>query len=495
MSILALKNQIDEPRLKKSTFDLGHVHATTGYFGELRPVGIFEVLPNDNWKMKINHIIRCLPLSGPLTTRVDVYLHAFFVSNQNLDETWTEFITGRSAIVPSENIRNVTFEDDTIGAAYGIPRKTIGNLGDVFVSKFPLYGYVKIYNDFYRNKIVTDEVDPSLVAYSDKLYKRNWRKDYFTSAMPTPQFGSASQVDIDVSYKFAELSNETTNPPTASSNLQSTAQISGKTYMKTVADLEKMYVKNIQNDQVNVDVNDIRWAFALQNWLQLMLSAGDDYRDHLLYVFGVKSSDARHRKAEYIGGYTKPLIINDVTQLSETTGSHPLGEQAGQGVTYGQSEYLNFHAEEHGFIHVIMSVIPKSSHYGGLPKFFRKFTVTDYAFPQFANLPEQEILKEEIYLSSGPSDQEVFGYLERYGEYKHYNDRISGQMDNEYKHLHFTRIAATTADAVLNTQFLQASVREDAFAVAGDIHYFGQIGFDIECSRVLPFNVDGVVIL
>lgn len=501
MSILALQNKIDKPDIKKSTFDLSHTNTLTGKFGELRPVACMEVLPNDEWTIDINHIIRCLPLAGPIASRVDLYVHAFFVSNQNIWDEWTDFIRGETAVMPTQNLNNVTLVDDTIGACYGLPSRAY-TANDFFVSDLPHRGYWKIYNDFYRNKVITDPIDHSTKSYASKLHHRNWRKDYFTSAVPTPQLGDPATISADIVYlTSSKLYNLTTNPPATHTNLR-TATLTGDggVYMKEDTNLELMRLENLSS--VSIEPNDIRYAHALQSWLTSMLTAGDEYKDHLLYIFGVNSSDARHRMAEYIGGYTKPIIINDVTLTAETREFdsndlvNPAGTQAGQGMSFGRTDNrLYFKAEEHGYIHVLISIIPKSSYHGGCPKHLRKFTVTDFAFPHFAYLPEQEIKRSEIYITQSSTDEEAFGYIERYAEYKHHNDVISGQMDDEYKHLHFAEIAETSLDAVLNDTFLKCVPREDAFAVQGDIHYFGQIGFNIDCKRVLPFNVDGVQIL
>lgn len=500
MSVLALSEKVEAPELKRSKFDLSHVHSTTGYMQKLLPIYCEEVVPGDTFKIRISHIIRMLPLAGPLAQRVDLFVHAFFVPNRIVWDGWEEFITGRSAsFVPTEDIASVSVVDAsrTIGMYYGLP--LANNLAHTkYCSRLPLLGYVKIYNDYYRNKIIETPVDPDGIAYFNYVFDRNWSRDYFYSAIPYPQLGNPSNIQMDVSYLDSGIPVDDTG-----------ATISSSGYVKTSG--SKLYhdvagkAMNIQNiDEIGVDVNDLRYAYAYQDWLVRMLKSGDEYHDHLLNVFGVKSSDARLQRVEYLGGYSKPVIINDVTQTGEAlywngsaeVSGNPVGTQAGTGMSYGDSDTIECFCEEHGYIHIIVSMMPKPAHWGGIAKHFSKTVPLDFYFPQFAYLPEQTILNQELYLADDGdyvNNTAVFGYIERYAEYKHRNDVISGKMPKEYDHLHFANIY--TEHPTLEDAWLKYPIREDAFAIANDIHFFGQFGFNVEAYRPMPFNVDNTNII
>lgn len=494
MSVLALNDKVKQPSIDKSNFDLSHVHSLTGSMGRLIPVLTEEVIPGDNWKLRVNHILRFLPMAGPINHRVDVFFHAFFVPNRIVWSSWEEFITGRSANeTPKINLRAKTIAEDSIGSYMGIPSKIYPNIRDIYVNKLPLLGYVQIYNDYYRNRVIQDKVDATYIDYNTKVFERNWRKDYFTSQVPFPQLGNPAAVAMDITYLNTA---KTTNPQNAEYGLFSRDAID-QGYIYLGASQQSTGIENIY--EISVDVNELRYAYAMQDWLVRMLKSGDDYADQLKLVFGVNSSDARLQRAEYIGGYQSPVIINDVTAVAKNYDSQgevvsPLGEQGGQAHTYGNSEEISCYVEEHGYIHVIMSVIPKSAHYGGIARHFLRDVPTDFYFPQFAYLPEQETKSIEVSVVGDVDDDHTFGYIERYAEYKHRNDKISGFMATDFKHLNFANIYST--HQTLNSTFIKSVVRDDAFAIDNaTMQFFGQVGFQIDAERPMPFNVDGINII
>lgn len=499
MSVLSLQDRMKKPEIKKSKFGLNHVHNTTGQLGRLYPVLCEEVLPNDYWKCRASHIINFMPLAGKVQTRCDLYLHWFFVPtrvmhNSLIPENGTiskfeNIITGRSEqgfVV--KDLYNMTLDENAIGQYLGLPQTTFN--AHLEVSKYPLWGYIQIYNDYYRNKVLQAKLADGDLDYYDPPLLRNWRKDYFTSAMAYPQFGDPSRVEIDINYFDQSRAWSDGNPPSAG-NIK-IDEYGGLTDGSDAA-------INIDNvEEAGVDVNDIRFAYAYQDWLVRMLQSGDDYGEHLKMVFGVEVQDKRLQRAEYLGGYTKPVIINDVTQMAPAYDSadeliSPLGTQGGAGYSFGDGDEVSFFAEEHGFIYCILSILPKSQYAGGVPKKFLRYYPLDLFYPQFAYLPEQEILKMEV-AETGDQDtnEETFGYIERYAEYKHINDKTSGEMVKQLKQLNFARIF--NSEQVLDEDFLKANIREDAFAVQGDIHWYGQFGFDIEAERPMPFNVDGLTL-
>lgn len=507
MSVLSLEQRVTKFKGEKSDFNRNFVHSTTGRLGELIPVMVEEVLPNDYYKVKMSHILNMLPLAGKLQANVDCFLHLFFVPNRviqqnfksDLQTDWNSIITGRTEqTVPQANLKNHTIETDSIGNYLGIP--CVSPTEDILVSQHPLYAYMQIYNDYYRNKVIDAKLDKDDLTYWSPCLKRNWRRDYFTSCVPTPQFGDASRVQLDIEYLSAAKAFSGVGTFDNTENIRAKANSADETDIET-ATLGAIGIKNIDLAASGIDVNEIRFAYAYQDWLVRILQSGDDYAEHLKNIFGVESSDKRLQRAEYLGGYNSPVIVNDVLQANPVYDStdvlvSPMGTQGGTAYTYGNSDTIETYIEEHGYLMAICSITPKTTYYGGLPRMFKRFSALDFYFPQFAYLPEQEVKMYEIALQNGDNNgnDATFGYIERNAEYKHRNDMFSGQMCKEWTHLHFGRLFNFGFPVSLNAAFLKCEPREDAFAVARDIHFFGQFAFQLDANRLMPFNVDSLTL-
>lgn len=205
--------------------------------------------------------------------------------------------------------------------------------------------------------------------------------------------------------------------------------------------------------RVNLDnvssatINELRRAIAAQAFLEAEARGGSRYIEELYNIFGVKSSDARLQRPEYLGGGKQPIVISDVLQTSQTTqgdeGS-PQGNQSGVGASIGNGHGFRRRFEEHGYIMGFLSIIPKSSYQQGLPRMYQKFDRLDHYIPQFAHLGEQEIKNSELYFTgitdTATNDDSVFGYTPRYAEYKFNNDQIHGDFRDELSFWHLGRI-------------------------------------------------------
>ena len=174
-------------------------------------------------------------------------------------------------------------------------------------------------------------------------------------------------------------------------------------------------------------VNDLRRAFKLQERLEKNARAGSRYVETLLAHFGVRSSDARLQRPEFIGGGTSPIMVSEVLQTSQGTAISPQGSMAGHGLNLGRNGNVHKYCEEHGFIIGIMSVMPKTTYQQGIPRVFSKFDKFDYFWSEFQNIGEQPILNKEIF-ARDDIGEEIFGYTPRYSEYKYISSTVHGDM-------------------------------------------------------------------
>lgn len=214
-------------------------------------------------------------------------------------------------------------------------------------------------------------------------------------------------------------------------------------------------VKADLSDVTAVTIDDLRTASSLQRWYEKSMRYGSRYVEQLMSFFGVRPRDSRLQIPEYLGGFKSPLIFSEVLQTSQTNGSNPLGSMGGHGFSTKSSKPIHFYSSEHGILMGLLSVMPRTSYYQGLPRRLSRFSATDYYFPEFQNVGEQEIKNKEIYANTSPAEQEgIFGYQQRYAEYKMRPSEVHGDFKDSLSYWHMGR----TFDSLpsLNDQFVQS---------------------------------------
>ncbi|MDD6541120.1 MAG: major capsid protein [Prevotella sp.] len=368
-----------------------------------------------------------------------------------------------------------------------LPGDVVNTSEDIYFSQLPFRAYDLIWNEYYRDQNLQEEIDiksldnkPSDISWSDfieyaKLRNRCWEKDYFTSALPWTQRGGDVHLpmtgDADVfgagpSKAQFHLGTYNADGPTDPNNgtlinllgpsakgysdisVNKVAGKEGDRLQLTSSQPSTYYVKDGDKigyaDMSNVNsatINELRKAFSLQRWLERNARAGSRYIEQIASHFGVRSSDARLQRPEFLGGGRTPVVISEVLQQSATTASGsntPLGDMAGHGVAVGKSHSFKRFFEEHGYVIGIVSILPRTSYQQGLPRQFSKFNRFDYYWPEFANIGEQEIKEKELFL--GTSDNEkTFGYQSRYSEYKYIPSQVHGDFKSTLSFWHLGR--------------------------------------------------------
>jgi len=487
-------NSVKLTKPKSNNFDLSHSRKFSFKFGDLTPCYLQEVIPGDNINLKSEQLIRVTPLVSPAMQEMDVYTHFFFVPNRILWANWENFITGGEDGLSNPQFPYIQIPDTTgfkVGSIpdyFGLP--TGQGFGEK-VSALPFWAYAKIYDEYYRDQnlqtpiweLASDGDNSASInsrGLDDVPFKRAWKHDYFTSALPFPQKGPEATIplgttaDVDFAYLEADrLWNHITGTyETTGADIKFANPVGPPTFseLETVPNGNPASIDNSRNLSVDLStasastINDLRTAFRLQEWLERNARAGSRYVEHILAHFGVKSSDKRLQRPEYLGGGKSPIIVSEVLQTSESA-STPLAEMAGRGMNVGQNHSFSVSIEEHGYIIGIISALPKASYLQGIEKHFFKFDKFDYYYPTFAHLGEQAIANKEIYAqdSNPTANDDVFGYTPRYAEYKFMRDSIHGQMRTSLNYWHMARIFASPP--VLNEEFIQCEPEERIFAV------------------------------
>ena len=483
---------------KSSVFDLSHEKKLSLNMGDLVPVFIQETLPGDKFKVNLEHLIRFQPLLAPIMHRVNVYTHFFFVPNRLVWNQWQDFITGgregtdtppfpKIAMQTADAELLAYFKKGSLADYLGFPSSNIkdGQLNNIECSALPFRAYQLIYNEYYRDQNLSAPVDFSLtggIANDADIFvlrKRAWEKDYFTSALPWAQRGEQLQVPLSGSApvvgsgsNYITVMNGTNSNPLTAGNLF--ASSSGP-YIEDSVGGKAMFIpgnnQGLEADlsQVNSStINELRQATSIQRFMEKMARGGARYIEAIYSHFGVKSSDARLQRPEYLGGGKTPVIISEVLQNSQSTETSPQGTMVGHGISVGNTNEFRASFEEHGFVIGIMSIIPRTSYQNGLPRYMQKFDKFDYFWPDLAHIGEQEVKKSELfydptYLLENPANSGTFGYQPRYAEYRFVPDTVHGDMAGNLEFWHMGRKFSELPP--LNQSFIESNPTHRIFAV------------------------------
>lgn len=504
--------------------------------GQLVPILCQPVVPGDRWTVNHSYLLRFNPLIAPLMHRVDVFFHSFFVPNRIIWDGWEEFITGGkdgnsdiklpkcsvgeiAAWLDSLNPSSSQKLFDRVGSLpdyLGLPVDCLSTQDSVTpISLLPFRAYQLIYNEFYRDETLEDEIEihkdwdgdkVMTSTYQNSLFtlrNRAWKKDYFSGSLPWPQRRAGDEVRLPISGTgtvglsdpslkglFLDGNNQVGSLLSPARALPANQQriyagsltIDNDGYLRAPAtnvgdtprnpiaiDLNK-YISPAQIQKLKVDItngssvtiNQLREALRLQQWLENNARGGSRYVESLLSHFGVRSSDARLQRPEYLGGYTNQCNFTEVLQQSETDKT-PLGKQGGHGFAVNSGKTIKRkYFEEHGYLFTIMSVRPQPMYMQGIPRDFMKTDALDFYWPEFQHLGEQPVYTEELYNSeSQPSldPKQVFGYVPRYSEYKFIPSTVHGDFRTTMNYYHLARKFANMP--YLNADFIKCDEKLD----------------------------------
>ena len=511
------KNLFTQTQVKtppRSVFDLSHDVKQSMKMGVLYPTLFLETVPGDSFTLSCESVVRFAPMLAPIMHRINVFMHYFFVPNRLVWDKWEDYITGMPLDEPAPAFPVIGLNGTTIPSVetakaltyFGLPLMSVGGPAVPYsISAIPFAAYQMIYNEYYRDQnLVIEDLSYQLASGSNnavaadlfQLRRRAWEHDYLTSALPWAQKGNTVDIPLGAVALIpqAEYDALPTNPVFRSKNTGN--PLNGDINAEDTGDPSIVALPGVTpavydpQGTLTVEattINDLRRAFRLQEWFEKQARGGSWYIEVILSHFGIKSSDARLQRPEYITGTMSPVSISEVQNTAGIEGELPQGNLAGHAISVTSGNYGKYFCEEHGYIVGIMSVMPKTAYMNGIPKHFLKITDKfEIYWPEFANIGEQAIINSEVHWDHA-TPQDTFGYIPRYAEYKFINSRIAGDFASSLNY--WTMARNLDSSVALNQEFIECTPTEDIFAVTDpDVDkLYSHIYHKIRAVRPMPF--------
>lgn len=535
----------------RTQFPIYHKCDFSGDFGIGFPVFCQEVIPGDTWHISADHFSRLAPMIAPVYHDFDVRMHWFFVPMRLLWDDFEDWMTGGKTgtwrednpdAFPLFDLNWITDESQyIIGTVFdflgvntcadgavnvgGTP-KSVDIVAGTTLPVMPVRGYWLIYNYFFRDQNVTDEVPIPLTSGVDDgddfldmitqssfqlngvpsgLFRTSWDKDYFTSATLSPQRGP--QVYIPVGSSAPIIAQDNTH--TVTSSRITGVQVSG--------DLVNQYsgagnsILHSQNNTSSSPVNllgyynegslsadlsaaegaavdDVREAFALQRFFERMQVVGSRFAEFLRGIWGTNAGDSRLQMPEYLGTWRNPFMINNVSNTTGTS-ENPQAGYAGNGMATQYNKPIHKNFPEYGYLYCIYSALPRPGYQQGLAPIFCRRDWLHFANPFFEHIGEQPIEMEELYFDPSKTraeNEETFGYQSQYASYKFINSHAHGEFKTSLNFWHANRIF--DARPTLSRQFIEYNKDESTdrvFVIESEPKFYTTIQFDGYVERNL----------
>lgn len=537
-----LFSQIPRAQMSRSVFDRSHGWKSTFDSGYLVPFLVDEVLPGDSYKVKFNFLARLSTPIVPIMDNLFIDTFYFFVPYRLLWKHWEQFngqqdYPGASTdyLVPQTTAPvDNGFPVGSLEDYFGIPTSVKG----IKANELAARAYALIWNEWFRDENLQNPINLSTYAEistasglddvglgdagftgSHKLLRRGKRHDYFTSALPWPQKGPGVELPLSGN---APVIPKTPGTALGLTHVQSPANIAdptlnfvdgvyhnndGTRFHGRYAD--DVFVSDNWNGLVAdlstvtaATINSLRQAFQLQKLYERDARGGTRYTEILRSHFGVVSPDSRLQRPEYLGGSESPVIINPVIQNSATglTGAEtPQGNLAAYGLASSTSAKHGFTKSfvEHGIIIGLLNVRADLTYQQGIPRMFSRRTRFDFYWPVLAHLGEQAILNKEIYAQGTSADDDVFGYQERYAEYRYYPSMITGKLRSTDPQSLDVWHLSQKFDSLptLSAQFIQDNPPVSRIlAVQNEPQFIIDSYIEMKCARPMPvYGVPGLV--
>lgn len=537
---------IPQANIRRSVFDRSHVYKTTFNEGQLIPYFVDEVIPGDTFTLNPVEFCRLATPVVPFMDNIYIESFFFFVPSRLVYDKWVNLCgeqenpeDSTDYLVPTVSLTGDMTNKlpDYMGIACAS-----GTFNNVSVNCLPFRSYWLIWNEWFRDENLQKSVkvskgetntvlEPMGQSTANPNYGlpsgvKNWydpaprgkRYDYFTGALPWPQKGPAVDLPLGQTAALTVGDNASIGLPVGSPVNGSYTLIPSLVYASTGS--QEWYHSSQERNYstssfgsvplnsingVNVDlssatsitINSLRQAFMLQRYYEIDARGGTRYTEKLQAHFGVTNPDARLQRPEFLGSHSSMMTINPVTQTSSTDSTTPQGNLAAYGLNAQRYHAFTKSFSEFGYVIGLINVRADLTYQQGVNKMWLRSDVLDFYWPSFAHLGEQAIENIEIYCQGNDDDKKVFGYQERYAEYRYKPSLITGQFRSTYKEpldiWHLSQKFATLP--TLSDEFIQDHPPiSRVVAVPSYPHFLLDVKFNLKCIRPMPmYGIPGMM--
>ena len=509
-------SRVPKADIQRSVFNRDHGLKTTMDAGQLVPIFVDEALPGDTFNLKMTAFGR---LATPINPFMDnVYIETFFFSvpYRLVWDNWEKLCGEQDNPGDSTDYLVPTVSGTvTTGSLFDYMGVPIGNS----LTWNNLHGraYNLIWNEWFRDENLQDSVvvdkDNGPDTYSDyTVLKRGKRHDYFTSALPWPQKGEAVSLPLGTTAPVRGISKFNLNWGGAKTGYE-TGNSNPTTYAAGQAigttDDRVFYVQMDPNNgarpgifadlstATEATINQLREAFQIQKLYERDARGGTRYTEIIRSHFGVVSPDARLQRPEYLGGGKDRINVNPIAQTSSTDSTTPQGNMSAFATAGFSGHGFNKSFTEHSVIIGMACVFADLNYQQGLNRMWSRQDRWDFYWPALAHIGEQAVLNKEIYAQGTAEDNNVFGYQERFAEYRYKPSMITGQfrstastsLDNWHLAQEFGSLPA------LNASFIEENPPLNrVLAVPSEPDLLLDAFFDLKCARPMPvYSVPGLI--